>query len=70
MHIADNEDRIKFMILIIGLWAIPPWRDVKKKKLEEWYQYWRKLIDQITCRKQVVTVYVRGLDNLFPNTIS
>lgn len=30
LHIADTEEHIKFTIIVVGAWKLPPWRDAKR----------------------------------------
>ena len=64
VHIARYEEDIKFIILIIGLWTLPPWKDARKKTLQEWHEYWERLVEQISNKKHLVAVYIEELNKV------
>ena len=63
-HIAKHEKNIEFILLVIGLWTLPSWKDAKKKTPQEWHKCWKKLVRQLSRYKQVAAVYIKGLNNI------
>jgi len=64
VHIAKYEDNVKFIVLVVGLWTLPLWRDAKKKTLQEWYECWKRLVELILSKKEVAVMYIKGLGKI------
>jgi len=64
MHIAEHEEDIELIILVVGLWTLPSWRDARRKTPQEWRRDWEKLINRLSSKKQVGAVYIEELDKV------
>ncbi len=63
-HITRYEKDIDFIVLIIGVWKRSAWKDAKERTLQEWYQCWNCLVKRLSKCKQLVSIYIKGLDNI------
>jgi len=69
VHIVKHEESIKFLILVIGLWTLPPWKDARKKTPQEWYKHWKTLVKQISGKKNTIAIYIKGLNDIETNPL-
>jgi len=63
-HIAEYEGDIEFIILIIGLWTLPSWKDAKRKTLQEWFKCWERLVELISNKKQAEAIFIEALNRI------
>ena len=70
IHIVKHEKDIESIILAVGLWTLPQWKDAKKKTLQGWYRCWKEVVKHLSRYKRVAVAYIKDLDDVETEILS